>query len=118
LDGESLLALYAAATPHERRRIARWALEDRPRKAPLSGADLVAQGLAGPAVGAALARLRAAWLDGAVRSRDEALALARELAASALRAPRASSRAKAKESTGAAPRAAREKRAKRLETSS
>jgi hypothetical protein len=57
----------------------------------------VAAGLAGPAVGQALARIRAAYLDGALRSREEALALARELAARrpapARRAARAGRRA-------------------------
>jgi predicted translin family RNA/ssDNA-binding protein len=40
----------------------------------------VALGLDGPAVGRALARIRAAHLDRAVRTREEALALAREIA--------------------------------------
>jgi tRNA nucleotidyltransferase (CCA-adding enzyme) len=81
IDADRLLALHCGAGPAGRRRIARWALEDRARKLPLTGNDLVAQGLSGPAVGVALGRLRMAWLDGAVRSRDEALALATELAA-------------------------------------
>jgi hypothetical protein len=59
----------------------RWALEDRTRRPPVTGADLVAAGLAGPVVGAALARIRLAWLDGAVHTREEAIALARELGA-------------------------------------
>ena len=87
IDEESLLALWCYAPPAGRRRIARWALEDRPRRLPLSGSDLTALGLAGPAVGSALARLRAAFLDGAVRDREAALALARELAARAATAP-------------------------------
>jgi tRNA nucleotidyltransferase (CCA-adding enzyme) len=81
IDRESLLALWCGADPSERRRIARWALEDRDRRLPLSGSDLTALGLAGPAIGAALARLRAAYLDGALPDREAALATARELAA-------------------------------------
>jgi tRNA nucleotidyltransferase (CCA-adding enzyme) len=81
IDDERLLALFACAPPAGRRRIERWANEDRGRRPPIGGADLVAAGLAGSAVGAALARVRLAWLDGGVRNRDEALALAREVAA-------------------------------------
>ena len=62
-----------------RRRIVRYATEDRSRRAPVNGDDLTALGLDGPAVGRALARIRAAYLDGVVRDRAEALALAREL---------------------------------------
>ena len=47
---------------------------------PVTGDDLVAAGLAGPTVGRALERIRAAYLDGALRSREEALALAQEVA--------------------------------------
>jgi tRNA nucleotidyltransferase (CCA-adding enzyme) len=83
LDEERLLAVFAYAPPLCRRRLLRWALEDRTRRPPVSGSDLVAAGLSGPVVGAALARIRLAWLDGAVRNRDEAIALARELAARA-----------------------------------
>lgn len=79
LDEESLHALHAGAPPAERRRIARWAAEDRGRRPPVNGDDLVAIGLSGPAVGRALARLRAAWLDGSLAGREEALALAREV---------------------------------------
>jgi hypothetical protein len=81
IDEERLLALFAYAPPASRRRLLRWALEDRTRRPPVTGADLVAAGLAGPVVGAALARIRLAWLDGAVHTRDEAIALAREVAA-------------------------------------
>ena len=63
--------------------------------------DFVAAGLSGPVVGAALARFRLAWLDGAVRTRDEGVALARELAARAAR--RASAKPRKK---GAATRSA------------
>jgi tRNA nucleotidyltransferase (CCA-adding enzyme) len=79
LDEEDLHALYAVVAPSMRRRIVRYAVEDRSRRAPIGGDDLVAIGLEGPAVGRALARIRAAYLDGAVSDRSEALALAREL---------------------------------------
>ena len=81
LDEESLLAFWSGADPAARRRIARWIREDRARQPPVTGADLVAAGVTGPAVGAALSRIRTAFLDGALRERDEALALAREVAA-------------------------------------
>lgn len=81
IEDEERLALFASAPPALRRRMLRWTLEDRGRRPPISGSDLVAAGLVGPAVGAALARVRIAWLDGAVRTRDEALALAREVGA-------------------------------------
>lgn len=79
IDEESLLALYCLADTAVRRRIARWATQDRARRPLLNGEDLVALGLSGPAVGRALRRIRTQWLDGSIRSRDEALALAREL---------------------------------------
>ena len=79
LDDEAVLALWCCAPSAGRRRIERWAREDRSRQIPVSGRDLLAEGLSGPALGAGLARIRAAWLDGAVRSREEALALAREI---------------------------------------
>jgi len=79
LSEEELLALLAWASPTARRRIQRFALEDRHRRIPVTGEDLVAEGLAGPQLGRALARIRAGVLDGAVRGREEALALAREL---------------------------------------
>jgi tRNA nucleotidyltransferase/poly(A) polymerase len=79
LDEETLHALYASAPPAERRRVVRWATTDRTRRAPVTGDDLVAIGLSGPAVGRALARVRAAWLDGVLEDRDEALALALEV---------------------------------------
>ena len=80
LDGDLQLALFAAAPPPVRRGVLRWAREDREVALPVKGDDLVALGLRGAAVGAALARLRAAWLDREVRDRDELLALAQELA--------------------------------------
>jgi tRNA nucleotidyltransferase (CCA-adding enzyme) len=100
IDEESLLALWSLAGPAERRRIARWASEDRTRRAPVTGADLVAAGLAGPVVGVALARIRVAFLDGAVREREAALALAREIAARETRRARRRARGAAKPRTG------------------
>jgi len=94
-DEETLLALAVAATAPLRRKVVRWAAEDRARRAPVTGDDLVELGLAGPEVGRALRRIRAAWLDGAVRTREEALALAREIAGRR-RAPRSRSRATAR----------------------
>jgi tRNA nucleotidyltransferase (CCA-adding enzyme) len=79
LPEEELYAYYAWASPAVRRRIVRYAAEDRQRRSPVSGSDLTALGLSGPAVGRALARVRSAFLDGTVRSREEALALAREV---------------------------------------
>jgi hypothetical protein len=79
IDEETLQALFAGAGPPLRRRVQRWALEDRGRRAPVGGADLVALGFSGPAVGRALARIRTAFLDRRVAGREEALALAREL---------------------------------------
>jgi len=76
---EELHALHAWAPTAERRRIVRWAAEDRSRRSPVSGNDLTAAGITGPAVGRALARVRAAYLDGAVANREEALALAVEV---------------------------------------
>jgi tRNA nucleotidyltransferase (CCA-adding enzyme) len=89
VDPAALLAHWAAAPAPERRRVQRWAREDRASAPPVGGRDLLALGLEGPAVGAALARLRAAWLDREVRSRDDALALARELAGAPPRPGRA-----------------------------
>jgi tRNA nucleotidyltransferase (CCA-adding enzyme) len=79
-EEDELLALAAWAPSGIRRRIVRYAREDRCVRLPVGGDDLVEIGLSGPAVGRALARIRAAYLDRAVRDRDEALALARELA--------------------------------------
>jgi hypothetical protein len=81
IDDERLLGLFVYAPPACRRRLLRWALEDRTRRPPVSGADLVAAGLSGPVIGVALARIRLAWLDGAVHTREEAIALAREVGA-------------------------------------
>lgn len=79
LDEERLEALHASAPPTLRRRTQRWAQQDRSRRAPISGAELAEIGFAGPALGRALARVRAAFLDRRVTTREEALALAREL---------------------------------------
>ena len=76
---ESLHALYAAATPPMRKQIFRWAAEDRQEKIPVTGADLVALGLEGPALGKALARVRAGFLDNELVNREEALTLAQEM---------------------------------------
>jgi tRNA nucleotidyltransferase/poly(A) polymerase len=78
LDEEDLQALHATVAPAVRRRIVRYANEDRSRRLPVNGDDLLAAGLEGPAIGQALARIRTAFLDGAVSDRTEALALARE----------------------------------------
>lgn len=80
LGDEELLAVLAYAGPTPRRRIVRYAAEDRPRRIPVNGDDLLALGLSGPLVGKALARVRAGMLDGVVRSREDALVLAHELA--------------------------------------
>jgi hypothetical protein len=80
LPEEELHALYASAEAKAQRRILRFASEDRGRRLPVTGDDLIEVGLRGPAVGRALARIRTAFLDGAVSDRLEAIALARELA--------------------------------------
>jgi tRNA nucleotidyltransferase (CCA-adding enzyme) len=81
LDDDALHALLAGAPQAVRRRIVRYASEDRSRRVPVNGDDLTQVGLTGPAVGRALLRIRVAYLDGAVKTREEALALARELVA-------------------------------------
>ena len=86
IDEDQLYALYAWASTAARRRIVRWAAEDRVRRAPLSGTELTDLGLSGPEVGRVLARVRSAHLDGAVANREEAIALARELARQTKRA--------------------------------
>lgn len=79
VDEEQLHALHAWAPTPVRRRIVRWAAEDRTRSSPVRGDDLTEMNLSGPDVGRALARIRSAFLDGAVANREEALALAREV---------------------------------------
>jgi hypothetical protein len=81
IDDDELHAVLASAPPPVRRRIVRYASEDRSRRAPVNGDDLKQVGLTGPALGRALLRIRIAYLDGAVKTREEAIALARELAA-------------------------------------
>lgn len=81
LPDETLLALAAEAPTPLRRRLLRWVGEDRRVQLPISGRDLVELGLEGPAVGRALARIRVGVLDGDIKDRDEALALAREVGA-------------------------------------
>ena len=109
VDEESLLAFWSLVAPADRRRIARWAREDRGRRPPVSGADLVAAGLSGPVVGVALARIRAAFLDGAVPDRESALALAQEVAAREAAREARRARRRARDHAGAArpPRATR-----------
>jgi len=85
---EALQALHALADAAVRRRILRWAAEDRRRRLPVSGEDLTQRGLVGPDVGRALARIRSAVLDGEVANREEALALAEEMARRASRRTR------------------------------
>jgi hypothetical protein len=80
LSEEELYALYSLAEPKLRGRIARFAVEDRMRRAPISGEDLLEVGLEGPALGRVLNRVRIAYLDGALKNREEAIALAREIA--------------------------------------
>ena len=76
LPEETVQALYAIADLPVRKRILRWAAEDRRRRPPVSGGDLVEAGLEGPLVGKALARIRTGFLDGEIANREEALALA------------------------------------------
>jgi hypothetical protein len=80
LSEEELYAFYSFAESKLRGRIARFAVEDRIRRAPISGEDLLEIGLEGPALGRVLNRVRIAYLDGALKDRGEALALAREIA--------------------------------------
>ena len=51
----------------------------------MGGSDLTDIGLAGAEIGRALARIRAGFLDGEIANREEALALAEELARRAAR---------------------------------
>jgi len=76
---EELVAFYVSAEASVRRRVLRFASDDRHRKPPLRGSDVVAVGASGPEVGQVLEAVRGAYLDGRVRDRDEALTLAREL---------------------------------------
>jgi len=85
LPEETVQALYALANGSVRRRILRWGAEDRRRRAPVGGAELTELGLTGPDVGRALGRIRAGFLDGEIANREEALALAEEIAKRASR---------------------------------
>jgi tRNA nucleotidyltransferase (CCA-adding enzyme) len=85
LPEETVQALFALADSSVRRRILRWGAEDRRRRAPVGGAELTELGLAGAEVGRALARIRSGFLDGEVANREEALALAEEIAKRASR---------------------------------
>ena len=80
IDEDELNAVHSLASPALRRRILRWAAEDRGRRLPVGGDELVALGLSGASVGRVLSRIRAAYLDGEVANREEAVALAQELA--------------------------------------
>ncbi|MEN8182835.1 MAG: hypothetical protein ABFS46_09910, partial [Myxococcota bacterium] len=77
---ERLLALHASGSARARRRIERFVQEDRARPTPIDGAELVRLGLAGPAVGRALARLRRDYLNGVLRSSEQVLERAERLA--------------------------------------
>lgn len=88
LSEESLQAVFALADVSIRRRIVRWGGEDRRRRPPVVGGDLTALGITGPDVGRGLARIRAAFLDGEIANREEALVLAQELARRSARKPR------------------------------
>ncbi len=101
ISEELLFALCASCEPLLRRRVVRWAAEDRDRRIPTSGRDLLNAKLEGPVVGVALARIRAAYLDGEVANREEALALARELQRRSS-APRRTRRKKASRSRAVA----------------
>ncbi|MBY0401052.1 hypothetical protein K2X89_12205 [Myxococcota bacterium] len=85
---ESLQAIFALADVAIRRRIVRWGAEDKRRRSPVIGSDLTALGIAGPDVGRGLARIRAAFLDGEIANREEALVLAQELARRRGRTPK------------------------------
>ena len=112
LPPEELLALAAWAPPAPRRRILRHAEVDRATRIPIDGEDLLALGLQGPTIGRALAGVRVACLDGRVRTRDDAIALAREFAPrGGSGRPKANRQPKAKD--GRRARAAKGSRAKR-----
>jgi hypothetical protein len=89
LSEEELFCVWAGSDTARRRRIARYANEDRHRRPPVSGDDLVAAGLAGPVVGRALERIRIAWLDGAISTPEEAITFAKEVARRSRRGARA-----------------------------
>lgn len=76
LAPEALLALGAGASAAMLRRMLSHLHEDRACTLPISGADLAASGARGPAIGKALAAVRRALLNGEIRGRREAWALA------------------------------------------
>lgn len=96
LPEETVQALYAIADLPVRKRILRWGAEDRRRRPPVSGGDLVEAGLEGALVGKVLARIRAGFLDGEIANREEALALAQELARRSARRSAAPKRRKSR----------------------
>ncbi len=73
---EALLALGAGVSAPVLRRMLHHLREDRAYSLPISGADITAAGGRGPAVGKALAAVRRALLNGEIRGRRDALALA------------------------------------------
>jgi tRNA nucleotidyltransferase (CCA-adding enzyme) len=91
LPEETIQSLYALAPTPVRRRILRWGAEDRGRRSPVGGADLVERGLSGAEIGRALERIRAGFLDGEIANREEGLALAEEMARRARRRARSGS---------------------------
>ena len=93
IDEESLYALYAVAPTAIRRRIVRWAAEDRLQRLPITGADLVELALEGPALGRVLGRIRTSFLDGELMNREECLTLAQELVRRGAGRPSGSARA-------------------------
>ncbi len=104
LPEETVQSLYALADAPVRRRILRWGAEDRRRRAPVGGAELLELGIEGADIGKALKRIRAGFLDGEVANREEALALAEEIARRAARRkpPRKAKPARLKVARGSA----------------
>ncbi len=109
LPEETVHALYALATVPVRRRMLRWAIEDRRRRSPVGGAEMKEIGLAGPDVGRALIRIRAGFLDGEIANREEALALGIEMAR---RSARRETTPKKKAASPARPKTARPAKSK------
>ncbi len=87
LAEESLQAIFALADVAIRRRLLRGGAAVKRRRAPGVGPARTAHGISGPDVGRGLARIRAAFLDGEIANREEALVLALELARRSARAP-------------------------------
>ena len=103
LGEESLQATFALADVAIRRRILRWGAEDKRRRAPVVGTDLSELGIQGPDIGLGLARIRAAFLDGEIANREEALVLALELARRQARAASRRARTRPAKRTAVAP---------------